>query len=159
MNCFECGGVMEVTFEDRPYQSLPGVTLLGVEVRRCSCGEEEVVIPKIEALDRAIARAIVTSPARLTGPEIRFLRKFLGWSGADFARNFSVDKATVSKWENDVEGREMSTTLDRFLRTCVVTETPIENYLDSLKTVAVGERRHATYSARMGAGVWEATAA
>jgi DNA-binding transcriptional regulator YiaG len=33
----------------------------------------------------SIAHAVIAKRERLTPAEIRFLRKFLGWSGADFA--------------------------------------------------------------------------
>jgi len=62
------------------------VILVGVPVARCGrCGETEVGIPGIEALHRAIAGALIAKPARLAPEEVRFLRKHLGLSSADFA--------------------------------------------------------------------------
>jgi putative zinc finger/helix-turn-helix YgiT family protein len=111
---------------------LPHVTLVGVEVRRCAaCGEHEVVIPKIEQLHRVIAHAVITQRARLTGAEVRFLRKYLGWSGVDFARHMGVTAESVSRWENDRE--PMSPTADRLVRLMVVTREPVSSYsLDEL---------------------------
>ena len=111
---------------------LPHVTLEGVEVRRCAaCGEHEVVIPNIEQLHQAIANAVISKKARLASAEVRFLRKHMGWSGAEFARHMGVQPETVSRWEN---GREpLGTVADRLLRLMVVTKAPRRDYsLDGL---------------------------
>jgi len=106
---------------------LPYVTLKGVEVRRCpACGEHEVVIPRIEQLHQGIAMAVVSKKSRLTPAEMKFLRKHMGWSGADFARHMGVAPETVSRWEN---GREpMGGVADRLLRLMVVTQAPNREY-------------------------------
>ncbi len=120
---------MDSVREDYQYAAsgLPYVTLSGVEVRRCpECGEVEVMIPKIEELHRALALAVVAKKARLTGAEVRFLRKFLGWSGVDFAKRMGVTPESVSRWENDRE--KMSALADRPLRLMVVTREPVSDY-------------------------------
>ncbi|MGH7271546.1 MAG: type II TA system antitoxin MqsA family protein, partial [Polyangiaceae bacterium] len=111
---------------------LPFVALVGVEVRRCkTCGEHEVVLPRIEQLHRTIALAVIGKHARLTAAEVRYLRKYLGWSGADFARRMGVTPESVSRWENDRE--QMSAVADRLLRLMVATKAPVTEYpLDSL---------------------------
>ena len=84
---------MKRTRENFKYvaSGLPGVTLLNVEMKRCSsCGEFEVSIPYIEQLHRIIASLLIEKPAPFTAAEITFLRKFLGWSGVDFARHIGV---------------------------------------------------------------------
>jgi len=94
-----------------------------VEVDRCpKCGAVEIVIPRIEELHRALALAILRKRGRLAAPEVRFLRKYLGWSGADFAKHMGVDAATVSRWEN--EEQPMGPVADRLLRLMVVTREP-----------------------------------
>jgi putative zinc finger/helix-turn-helix YgiT family protein len=120
---------MNVTREPRRYSEcgLPNVVLLGVEVRRCpKCGEEEIVIPRIEELHRVLAGALLRKAGRLTGVEVRFLRKVLGWSGEDFARNVGVARETVSRWENEHE--QMSPVAERLLRLAVAHEKPIQDY-------------------------------
>jgi DNA-binding transcriptional regulator YiaG len=86
-------------------------------------------------LHRVIAFAIAGQKAKLSGPEIRFLRKYLGYSGAHFARTIGVDPATVSRWENEKE--PMGATAERLLRLMIVTRQPLEEYpLDLLADVA-----------------------
>jgi putative zinc finger/helix-turn-helix YgiT family protein len=106
---------------------LPHVVLLNVEIRRCpSCGEEEVVIPRIEELKRTLAGLLIRKPAKLAGEEIRFLRKCLGWSGEGFARRAGVERETVSRWEN---GREkIGAAADRFLRLAIAHWQPVDDY-------------------------------
>lgn len=134
MKCDACGEPMTSARENHSYTAsgLPYVTLVGVEIRRCkACGEHEVVIPKIEQLHRAIAVAVVSKRPRLTASEVRFLRKYLGWSGADFAKHMGVTAESVSRWENERE--QMSPVADRLLRLMVMTRAPVSDYnLDSL---------------------------
>lgn len=128
--CRACGNA-EMTSNVETYRytesGLPNVVLAGVEVRRCpACGHHELVLPRVAELHRTIAHALVLKRTRLSGPEIRFLRKYLGWSGAAFARHIGVDPSTVSNWENDKD--PIGTTSDRLLRLMVVHRAPVEDY-------------------------------
>jgi putative zinc finger/helix-turn-helix YgiT family protein len=119
---------------------LPHVTLRNIEVSRCpQCGEEEIAIPRIEALHKVIARALITKPSRLDAAEIRYLRKYLGWSGADFAAHMGTTRETVSRWEN---GQVlMGTQADRLLRLMVATKGPVKDYsLDTLKAISAKKK-------------------
>jgi len=94
---------------------LDNVILLNVEKLVCSqCGEEVVSIPNPNQLMQCIAEMIVTSPAPLTGAEIRFLRKNLLLKTADFAKLLGVARGSVSRWENGRESPPMPT--DRLIR-------------------------------------------
>ena len=128
---------------------LPHISLAGVEVRRCpECGEHEVVIPRIEQLHQAIANAVIAKKARLSAAEVRFLRKHLGWSGADFARHMGVTPETVSRWEN---GREpIGPVADRLLRLMVVTKAPKREY--SIEALAALEDGFVPTRVRLSAG-------
>lgn len=128
MKCMQCGSPMKTARENFRYgQSGLPVTLLGVAVTRCrKCGEFEVAIPRIEQLHRVIAMAIIGKRARLTPAEIRFLRKFLGWAGTDFARHMGVTAGAVSRWENDRE--PMGPVADRLLRLVVAHATAGADY-------------------------------
>lgn len=137
MKCLQCGHPMKTRRENYRYDAsgLP-VTLLGVEVSRCShCGEHEVEIPRVEELHHRIALKVISKRSRLTPAEIRFLRKTLGWSGADFARHIGVDAGTVSKWENGAV--RMGPIADRLLRLMVAHGQPVGDYsVDRLAEVA-----------------------
>jgi putative zinc finger/helix-turn-helix YgiT family protein len=86
------------------------------------CGETYTSIPAIEGLHRQIAAAVIRKKGRLAPAEIRFLRKWLGWSGVDFAKRTGTKPETVSRWEN---GRTlMGPQADRLLRVLVAKETP-----------------------------------
>lgn len=129
MRCPMCGGALEMRHGNYPYleRALPNVTLVGIEIHSCpKCGEEMPAIPRIEELHRTLAFALTTQPARLHGPEIRFLRTYLGWSGKDFARTMGVTPETVSRWENDKE--PIGIVSDRLLRTMVLRLKPVEEY-------------------------------
>jgi DNA-binding transcriptional regulator YiaG len=82
---------------------LRNVWLLGVDVFEClnsECNDEGVIVPQLDQLHDAIARKVASQEQKLLPQEIRFLRTYLGFSGADFARYISVSPETVSRWEN-----------------------------------------------------------
>lgn len=137
MTCVECGGKLTSARETVKYDAsgLSGVTLMNVEVRRCAgCGGYELVIPKVEQLHRLMAHTIIRKPVSLVAEEIRFLRKYLGWSGADFAAHIGAKAETVSRWEN---GKlTMSPQADRLLRAMVALREPEKDYsLEALKAI------------------------
>ena len=129
MLCLVCGASIETRRENYRYTAsgLPHVTLQQVEVSRCPvCGETEVTIPHIEALHRAIAAVLIQKRARLAPEEIRYLRKYLGWSGVDFAAHMGVTPETVSRWERGTT--PMGGQADRLLRLLVVNLTQAQDY-------------------------------
>ena len=162
MTCPDCGGMLKVARAPYRYteSGLPGVVLLGVQVRRCQkCGAEEVAIPRIEDLHRLIAQAVIQRPHRLVPAEIKYLRKWLGWSGVDFARHMGTVPETVSRWE---QGRvSMSPQADRLLRLMVTTRAPVEDYgLDALTTIRErAPARPAPLRLQWERGRWSAQAA
>jgi putative transcriptional regulator len=143
MKCIECGHAMNTTTENHRYEPVAGfpVLLMGLRVHRCpECGEVDAAIPNIEGLHRALADGVIRKRARLSPPETRFLRKYLGLSGVDFAERIGVDPATVSKWENGSQA--MGTTADRLLRLMVAHGTPIDSYpIETLSEVAREEAK------------------
>jgi putative zinc finger/helix-turn-helix YgiT family protein len=141
MTCAACGAQLKTRRENYRYEAsgLPHVTLKGVEVRRCpQCGETEVAIPAIEGLHRAIAGALIRKRARLVPAEIKFLRKYLGWSGSDFARHVGAAPETVSRWEHGKLA--MGPAADRLLRLLVATKAPVSDYtVDVLAQIAADD--------------------
>jgi putative transcriptional regulator len=142
MPCLSCGAKMKTRKENVHYTAcgLPHVTLRNIEVSRCpQCGAEEMAIPRIEALHTVIARALMTKPSRLDAAEIRYLRKYLGWSGVDFAAHMGTTRETVSRWEN---GQAlMGAQADRLLRLMVATKGRVKDYsLDTLKAISAKQQ-------------------
>jgi|SRR5450759_563027 len=138
MKCIECGAQMDMRRENYRYDGcgLPGITLRDVEVSRCpECGEVEVAIPNIEGLHRVIAQSVARKHDRFTASEVRFLRKWLGLSGVDFASLMGVASETVSRWEQG--NNPIGGTAERLLRWLVLTREPVSDYpLDMLKNIA-----------------------
>lgn len=137
MTCIECGAKMTNARETVKYDvsGLSGITLRNVEVRRCpGCGAQELVIPRIEELHRLIAGVVLRKDGPLVGEEIRFLRKYLGWSGVDFAAHMGATAESVSRWENGKLA--MSAQADRLLRAMVALREPESDYrLAALKAI------------------------
>lgn len=75
---------------------LKNVTLLACE----QCGEESLLLSKLLALHETIARGIALQPCALRGPDIRFLRRQLGYSAKRWASFLRIDISTLSRWEN-----------------------------------------------------------
>ena len=104
--CLACGkGTMSAVGEEaRPWRTLPGVIVEGVKIYRCqACGEEEEGFERLEELIHLIGQTLLKKEGRLSGPELRFLRKMMGWSGRDFASRMGVTPEQVSRWENGHE--------------------------------------------------------
>jgi putative zinc finger/helix-turn-helix YgiT family protein len=162
MTCLDCGQALKVTRGPYRYNDsgLPGVVLLGVEVRRCQkCGAEEVAIPRIEELHRLMAQAVIRRPHRLLPAEVKYLRKWLGWSGVDFARHMGATPETVSRWE---QGRvPMGPQADRLLRLMITTRAPVDDYtLEALTTIREkAPSRPAPLRLQWGRGRWVPQAA
>ncbi|HET9950184.1 MAG TPA: type II TA system antitoxin MqsA family protein [Candidatus Eisenbacteria bacterium] len=118
--CLDCGAPLTTRHEIHRFSEcgLPRVTLMGIEVSRCpACGYYEVAIPHVEQLHDFMASRVIDKSTRLTGREVRFLRKSLGLSGSDFARRMGVTVETVSRWENDAAS--IGAQADRLLRLLV----------------------------------------
>ena len=130
MKCRQCEKAeMIEKKENHHYREcgLDNVTIVGISVRRCpSCGNVMPLIPSIEGLHDALAQAIIKKNGPLTPAEIVFLRKSLGWSGSDFARNMHCDRSQVSKWEHGTV--EMSKPYDLLLREMVASGKKITDY-------------------------------
>lgn len=115
---------------------LPNVVLVGVEVRRCpKCGEQALSIPHVEELHKTLAMELVHERTRLAPYEIRFLRKWLGLSGVDFARRMGVEPATVSRWERTENPQPMGPVAERLLRMLVVHGQQVDEYPNILASL------------------------
>lgn len=135
---------------------LPNVSLHDVPARECSsCGHRLISLPRMTELHQQLAGLIAKQRARLTGPEIRFLRKHLGWSAKDFAARIGVDPATVSRWENGHD--PMGGTADRALRVMAMYGRPVEEYpLEQLADVAQDDAPTPSFGFRASSKGWRA---
>jgi len=102
VHCSDCGS--EAKIERGTYRfkesGLDNVVLKGIEIVRCpECGNEDPIIPNMEGMLRTLAFALIKSKLPLSGPAVRYLRKYVGMTGEQFARMLHTDKTTVSKWE------------------------------------------------------------
>jgi len=141
--CMQCGTEMKGARENFRYDAsgLDGVTLEAVMVHRCpNCGEYEVEIPRMEELHAALARGVAMKKERLTPKEIRFLRTYLGYSSADFARKLSVSLPTVSRWERQGAPLRMKAAIEKLLRVMALLSDAMESY--PLEEMATEEPRN-----------------
>ncbi|MBW1764937.1 MAG: type II toxin-antitoxin system MqsA family antitoxin [Deltaproteobacteria bacterium] len=116
MNCPNCKSEMICTLDDYQYieSGLDNVYLVGIEIHKCSCGEEIINLPAVAELHTLIALNLIKKKSSLNGNEIRFLRKNLGLTAKKLGEIIGIDNATISRWE---KGSQLaSNTHDRFLR-------------------------------------------
>ena len=158
--CRSCGGVIEERLATRPYDEsgLKGILLVGIPVRTCSvCGEETFGVPRLSELHRLIALTLVRKPSGLTGAELRFLRKHLGYSGVDLAERLDVTPEHYSRWENDAA--PMSAMAERLVRLMVVHNDRAAGYsLDDLKEAPKGKPVPLKLRVRLDDGGWQTAA-
>lgn len=122
-------GELEVSRENYRYteSGLPNVTLENIEVSHCpACGERIVSIERMADLHRSLAFAVASQRSRLSAAEVKFLRKYLGWSSSSFAKVMGTAPATVSRWEGGKQ--PMGVVAEHLLRVLVFREKPIEEY-------------------------------
>ena len=116
--CFQCNSELKI-IKNRPYLytecGLPDVTLIGITQYQCEdCGESYVDIPMIEQLHLVIGKLVSCKKERLTGDEIRFLRKELHMKAKDFADMISITAEHMSRLERGE--KNISSTLDKLIR-------------------------------------------
>ncbi len=107
MECYNCGEKMRV-IKDRPYKykecGLEDVTIIGVTIHVCeNCGEEYVSIPRVKKLHNVIGELICKKEGRLSGSEVRFLRKDMRMTSVEFTRMLGVTPEHVSRVESAVK--------------------------------------------------------
>jgi putative transcriptional regulator len=79
---------------------LPNVDLAGIVVWYCEpCGYELPEVPRVDELHRVIARILIGKRAALSGAEIRFLRKQVGFPANKFAALLGVSPEYLSRVE------------------------------------------------------------
>jgi len=104
IDCSVCGSKAAVVRGRYRFSEsgLSNVVVNGIELVSCpKCHNIDPIIPRMNDLMLLLALAVVAQPYRLKGEHVRYLRKYLEMSGVEFSRLIHVDKATLSKWENN----------------------------------------------------------
>ncbi len=97
---------------------IPAV-VINMEMGQCKqCDNVDPIIAHLDDLMRTVALAVVCNPSRLSGLDVRFLRKYIGKTAEEFGKLLNVDKTTISKWENDHD--PVGEQSDRLIRLTVV---------------------------------------
>jgi putative zinc finger/helix-turn-helix YgiT family protein len=151
---------------EKPYHfvdsGLPNAYLIGVDYRVCKeCGAQSADIPAVKSLMTVIAREIVSKESTLTGEEIRFLRKRLGKSAADFGRIIGPTQEQVSRWENN--HNPPSESADKLIRVfyCHLSGDPvlrqkINRHIEEWLSTLPGEERIDSFRAKLHKREWTA---
>src|ERR1700674_5286665 len=124
--CFECHRGMRGRRENYRYTEarLKSVTLTNVLVFHCECGAIVAELPAIGQLHTLIADHLFRKKTLLSGEEVRFLRKWVGYSATELAETTGYSKSIISRWENDRQ--KIAKEPDRLLR-LVVFAKALEN--------------------------------
>ena len=94
---------------------IPLLIFQSVHLKTCKrCGHTSHAIPYPDRLIAAAAVGRAKVPAKLTGNEIRFLRKALEMSSKDLSSALGVAAETFSRWENDKA--PMNPSIEKMLR-------------------------------------------
>ena len=103
MICPICGRQTAHTVEECNYREsgLNNVFVTGVDIFRCECGQEYVQLPGAQEVHDQVASVLLSKSSVLTGPEAKFLRKWLRLTSEEMAQALGYTRVTVSRWEND----------------------------------------------------------
>jgi DNA-binding transcriptional regulator YiaG len=106
--CRKCQGLMERSVRAEHTEDLGGVVvkvLNAVQVLRCDkCKTEMIAIPDLDGLARAAAISRALNPVRLSGREVKYMRRVLDLTQVKFAEAMELSAESVSRWENDARG-------------------------------------------------------
>lgn len=131
MYCSSCDNnrPLKATPVTRKYEEggLDNVTLKGVKEFRCSkCGEVYFNYGNIEQLHQLIAEYLIRKKDLLTGKEIKFLRKHMGYSSSVLAKLVGQEPEHISRIENDKV--KVVPLFDHFIRALVIQKGQDRNY-------------------------------
>ena len=106
---------------------LDNVILHGVKESRCEdCGEIYLNFGNVEKLHQLIAVHLIQKSDLLTGKEIRFLRKYLGYSGSVFSKLVGYEVEHLSRIENGKV--TVQETFERLVRALIIEKMPDRDY-------------------------------
>ncbi|MGH8122055.1 MAG: hypothetical protein ACREPT_04725 [Rudaea sp.] len=105
--CLSCGGKLASSEKAKSHIysgfGFPVLLINAATVSTCeTCDEkEEITVPNLPGLTAAVALQRVMLPAKLSGADIRFVRKAIGISSAALAKHLEVTPESFSRYEND----------------------------------------------------------
>jgi putative zinc finger/helix-turn-helix YgiT family protein len=125
--CVECGSSdLTHTTEQLPFND---VALVDGTVHRCNaCGRRYQGFSRVEELSREVAHFIAKQEERLTPEQVRFLRKYLGYSSKDFSSFLAVAPETISRWESRTTPMQMQLSTEKLIRLMALSEHPVSEY-------------------------------
>ena len=106
---------------------LNNVILHNLQTARCDqCGEVYFHFGNPDELHRLIAHALIKKGDLLTGKELRFLRKYLGYSSMVFSKLVGYKVEHLSRLEN---GKALvQEVFDRLVRLLILERAPDQDY-------------------------------
>ncbi|MFO1464071.1 MAG: YgiT-type zinc finger protein [bacterium] len=130
MKCVNCDNKKNLHREIQTIQyrqcGLDNVVLEGVDCFICDkCGARFYGFGDQDQLHALIASILIQKKSALVGKELRFLRKYLGFSTDYFGKISTYDPSSISRLEND---QQQSGKYDRFIRVLAYSELPNRNY-------------------------------
>lgn len=132
MECAHCESnkkLKEKTLKKYRYKEcgLDNVTLSGIKEFSCSaCGEIYHNFGNVEELHELIAYHLIQKNSVLSGKELKFLRKYLGYSGAVFSKLVGYESEHLSRLENGKA--TVQEVFDRLVRLLVSQKIPDREY-------------------------------
>jgi transcriptional regulator with XRE-family HTH domain len=119
--CTECGEPqhLEKRSVSYPQSGLDNVQLENVPAWVCGNRHVEIAIPAMTQLHELLAQLVLRKPSTLGGPEIKFLRRRVGFSGKDFAQRIGITAVQLSRLENG--SRAITRRTDLLIRLVVAT--------------------------------------
>lgn len=121
--CTACGEPQSVvrTTTDYPESGLDNVQLVNVPVWQCPNDHQELQVPAADQLHALLTDMVLRKPAKLTGQEIRFLRKELGMTLREFGGRLGMTDVHLSRIEKG-NRRMISSTTNLLVRLTVAWE-------------------------------------
>lgn len=121
--CTACGEPQSVvrTTTDYPESGLDNVQLVNVPVWQCPNDHRELQVPAADQLHALLTDMVLRKPAKLTGQEIRFLRKELGMTLHEFGGRLGMTDVHLSRIETG-NRRMISSTTNLLVRLTVAWE-------------------------------------
>ena len=137
-NCTSCGGAGVETRVMPAYEArglgAPFKVILENAVKEEVCAACGAVlgtfVPDMEGLFYAVVFSRALDPRKLTGAELRFMRKAMGWKAKDIAKHLGLTAEYLSRCE--AGGKIMAEGTEKLFRLYSLLKTPDKSALNEL---------------------------